>query len=381
VTAASRTKRVPKYLVIKHELRERIARGDYGAGVPVPPERALAVELKAAPMTVRRAISELVDEGVLLRQRGRGKGTFVREVKGVPHAARSRDAGLRRMAVLHRRHPDTLRASPVYMVIFMEVQAECARNGVALEFLPVAETEGSSGILSRADESGARALLVLDWWRSEDLLDVQNSGLPVIVPGPFQETIPVSSVCANEYQGAFAATRHLVDLGHASVALVNSRKEIRTTVDRWGGWIAATGMNFEAAEKLTYRAGRPGAHSGHDFEEVVSDLTSQFRKRRPPSAIFARDGQFAHATMTALKQLGRSCPKDVSVACIGTFYEAMLGLPRMTAATVPDGALGRAVVRLAQDLVSGRQEAPVGILLPMQVVEGESARAHGRRSG
>ncbi len=349
--------------------------------MPVPPERSLAAELKVAPMTVRRAIGELVDEGVLVRQRGRGKGTFVRELKGVPHAARSRDAGLRRVAVLHRGDPETLRGSPVYLVIFMEVQAECARNGVALEFLPVAEDEGSAGILRRARESGAQALMVLDWWSSNDILEVQAAGLPVVVPGPFQETIPVSSVSANEYQGAFAATRHLMDLGHGSVALVNSRKEIRTTVDRWGGWIAATGLDFQAAEKISYRAGRPGAHTGLDFGEMVDELVAEFKKRRPPTAVFARDGQYAHAAMVALEKLGRACPQDVSVACLGTYYERPLGLPRMTAATVPEGALGRAVVRLAQDLVSGRQEAPVGVLLPMHVAEGETAlepRARGK---
>lgn len=376
---AAGAKKLPKYLLIKQALMERIARKEYAGSIPVPPEKELAAELGAAPMTVRRAIGELVDEGVLVRQRGRGKGTFVREERGVPYLARGANGKLRRMGVLHRQDWEALRASPVYFLTFMDIQAECARNGVGLEFLPHGDGlhEGAAGIRRLAESSGSQILVVLDWWQSEDLLEVQAGGLPVIVPGPFQETVPLSSVCPNDYQGAYAATRYLLELGHERVALVGSRKEIKTTTDRAAGWLAAVGMQSEDAAGLVYRAGRSGARSGQSFEEVVGDLVEQFGQRPPPSAVFARDGFFAYAAMRALEKTGRSCPQDTSMTCIGTYYEKSLGLPRMTAAQLAEGALGRSVVRLAQDLVSGRQDAPAGMVLPMQVVEGESTRPAG----
>jgi DNA-binding LacI/PurR family transcriptional regulator len=145
-------------------------------------------------------------------------------------------------------------------------------------------------------------------------------------------------------------------------------------VDRRGGWIAAADLSFEDAEKITYRAGRTGVHSGQSFADVKDDLVKQFKKRRPPSAVFARDGYFAYVTISALGELGLSCPGDVSITCVGRSYEKVLDMPHMTSAQAAEGALGRSVVRLAQDLVSGRQESPVGILLPMQVIEGESTR-------
>jgi DNA-binding LacI/PurR family transcriptional regulator len=370
-------KKLPKYLIIKRTLMDRIARKQYSGKIAVPPEKELAGELGAAPMTVRRAIQELVGEGLLVRQRGRGKGTFVCDVRGVPHAARSDGSQLKRVGVLHRQSMNELRESPVYFLIYMEIQAECARNGVALEFLPdgTEERRSATSIKRMAADSGVQALLVLDWWNPTDLLEVQESGLPVIVPGSFQETIPVSCVVGNEYQGAFAATRHLQELGHKTVALVNSRKEIKTTVDRRGGWIAAADMTFEDAEKISYRAGRKGLRSGQTFAEIKDDLVKQFKKRPPPSAIFARDGYFAYAVIAALRELERSCPGDISIACVGSSYEKVLDMPRMTSAEINDGALGRAVVRLAQDLVSGRQDSAVQIALPMHVTEGESVRA------
>jgi len=49
---------------IKRKLMDRIANRDYTEEKPVPPERVLAKELRAALMTVRRAIQELVAGGV-----------------------------------------------------------------------------------------------------------------------------------------------------------------------------------------------------------------------------------------------------------------------------------------------------------------------------
>ncbi len=277
---AAGAKKLPKYLLIKQALMARIAHKEYAGSTPVPPEKELAAELGAAPMTVRRAIGELVDEGVLVRQRGRGKGTFVREERGVPYLARGGNGKLKRMGVLHRQDWEALRASPVYFMTFMEIQAECARNGVGLEFLPHGDGlhGGAAGIRRLAESSASQALTVLDWWQSEELLEVQDGGLPVIVPGPFQETVPLSSVCPNDYQGAYAATRHLFDLGHERVALAGSRKEIKTTADRAAGWLAAAGMQPEDAAGLVYRAGRTGTHSGQSFEEVVGDFAASWQR-------------------------------------------------------------------------------------------------------
>lgn len=66
---------IPYYYQIKEDILQKIDRGIYSVGDQLPSEIELAKEYGVSRPTVRQAIAELVQEGVLVR--GRGKGTFV----------------------------------------------------------------------------------------------------------------------------------------------------------------------------------------------------------------------------------------------------------------------------------------------------------------
>lgn len=65
----------PLYHQVKDYLEENIIQGNWEEGYQLPAERELAKQLKVSSITVKRAIHDLVDRGLLFRQRG--KGTFV----------------------------------------------------------------------------------------------------------------------------------------------------------------------------------------------------------------------------------------------------------------------------------------------------------------
>lgn len=66
---------IPLYLRLKETLQENIESGRLQPGDRVPSERELSEQFSMSRMTVRHALTELVSEGVLTRQQGRG--TFV----------------------------------------------------------------------------------------------------------------------------------------------------------------------------------------------------------------------------------------------------------------------------------------------------------------
>ncbi|OLN21919.1 phosphonate metabolism transcriptional regulator PhnF [Domibacillus antri] len=69
----------PIYFQLEHSLRRQIEDGELLPGELLPSEREFAEKLGISRMTVRQAITNLVNEGFLYRQKGRG--TFVSEKK------------------------------------------------------------------------------------------------------------------------------------------------------------------------------------------------------------------------------------------------------------------------------------------------------------
>lgn len=67
--------KLPMYYQIKNIILSQISEGIYHPGDMIPSERILGEQYKISRMTVRQALNELVQEGKLYRERGRG--TFV----------------------------------------------------------------------------------------------------------------------------------------------------------------------------------------------------------------------------------------------------------------------------------------------------------------
>ncbi len=67
-----RSSPIPLYFQVAQELERAIASGELGPGAKLPNEISLADELGLSRPTMRRAIQELVDKGLLVRKRGVG---------------------------------------------------------------------------------------------------------------------------------------------------------------------------------------------------------------------------------------------------------------------------------------------------------------------
>ncbi|MFT3942551.1 MAG: GntR family transcriptional regulator [Ancrocorticia sp.] len=69
--------RTPKYVVVRDALVRRVRGASPGDQLPTEPE--LCAEFGISRITLRRAVEELIDEGLLVREQGRG--TFVTDPK------------------------------------------------------------------------------------------------------------------------------------------------------------------------------------------------------------------------------------------------------------------------------------------------------------
>jgi len=73
---------IPLYCQIRDQLRDHILHGAFQTGEMLPTEQQISAQTGVSRMTVRQALAQLVSEGWVERQRGRG--TFVADRKKVP---------------------------------------------------------------------------------------------------------------------------------------------------------------------------------------------------------------------------------------------------------------------------------------------------------
>jgi len=71
----TKTEGIALYVQVRETLRDQIKTGVLEPGQKLPSEDDLAAQFGVSRMTVRQGISDLTDEGMLYRRRGRG--TFV----------------------------------------------------------------------------------------------------------------------------------------------------------------------------------------------------------------------------------------------------------------------------------------------------------------
>lgn len=70
---------IPVYYQLKEDIKKKIAHGVWKVGQCIDSERELSERYEVSRMTIRQALGELVQEGILVREKG--KGTFVCEPK------------------------------------------------------------------------------------------------------------------------------------------------------------------------------------------------------------------------------------------------------------------------------------------------------------
>ncbi|MBN1536287.1 MAG: GntR family transcriptional regulator [Anaerolineales bacterium] len=83
---------VPYYFQIEENIRTLIANGQFKPGDMLMPEKAIALELGVSHITVRQALKDLTNEGLLVRRRA--IGTFIAPPRRIVPIVRNRLVGL-----------------------------------------------------------------------------------------------------------------------------------------------------------------------------------------------------------------------------------------------------------------------------------------------
>ena len=137
----------------------------------------------------------------------------------------------------------------------------------------------------------------------------------------------------------FDATTYMLELGHRRIGYISGSLDTSTGRDR----LSATTGTEVAAYRLRDDLMRLGNFREADaYNAAMQLLTLPDR----PTALFSANNLMVIGVMKAIRDIGLSCPEDVSVACFDDFPWADVFRPQLTTVAQPVRAIGEQAAQI-----------------------------------
>jgi LacI family transcriptional regulator len=198
---------------------------------------------------------------------------------------------------------------------------------------------------------------------------------PVVAVDPHVGGSRMPTIDTENFEGAIAATRHLVELGHRRIGFIGGRPDLESARRRELGYrvaLEAAGIPVDP-ELIT---------SGDFTEEAAEGPAHQLLSLTDrPTAIFAANDLTAIQTIRSAVGLGLAVPHDISIVGFDNIPESALTDPPLTTIDQSLHAVGREAVRALIELIEHPERTgpsatePMHITLPTTLVVRQSCAA------
>lgn len=176
----------------------------------------------------------------------------------------------------------------------------------------------------------------------------------------------VGTVTTNNVESAKLAVRHLAELGHREIAMINGHDEAAVSRDRLRGFREAL-----AECGLAYREER--VYSGNFSEEGGYEAMHRIMLQHPEvTAVFSASDLMVLGAIRAVERLGRKVPESISIVGYDDITIAAYCSPRLTTVRQNKYELGYNAAQMLIDMLEGRSVDRELVLLNELVVR-ESA--------
>jgi len=210
-------------------------------------------------------------------------------------------------------------------------------------------------------ERRADAVIVIASWVFEEtnlLADVKKNNVPIAIIGRDLVTQGIDSILVDNEAGGAMAARHLRELGHERIAVIQGPQEMVDTEPRWAGIrkvFAEGGLELDAG--LVFQL--PGsADPASGFEGGLGIARRMLAGGRSFTAVIAFDDLTALGVVRGMVEAGLRVPEDCSVMGFDDVLPAEVATPAMTTIRQPLKEMGHeAAARVLQAIKRGAGKA------------------------
>ncbi|MFM9435769.1 LacI family transcriptional regulator [Janthinobacterium sp. CG_23.3] len=261
-------------------------------------------------------------------------------------AARAARTGTLRIGLLYS-HPSASFLSE-FLVGAMD---QCSQSGGQLILERCDGVQGQQAAIDKLIAAGADGILVppplCD--SKSALKRLHDIGMPTVAVATARPSAGVPAVRIDDYQGALAMTRYLLELGHTDIAFIKGDPKHTPAQLRYRA--------FQDAMKdagLTVAAGRV-AQGLFTYRSGLDAARQLLAGAQRPSAIFASNDDMAAAVVAVAHGLHLSVPGDLTVCGFDDTPVATTVWPELTTIHQPIADMARAAVSLVLEDIRRRR--------------------------
>lgn len=353
-----RVKANPKYRQLKEILKEQINKGKLKPGDQIPPEEKIAQRHGVSLGTVRQAMAELVNEGLVYKEQG--KGTFIAEKKKKKTFTIGlllTDVGNPFFSQLARSIQEKAHLLK-YSVIYYNTNDQLLRETESIDMLIKRRVDGV--ILVPVLKNGEERLMQ----------KLRENDIPFVYLDRYLNEPASDYIIIDNLSGVRQVMEYLISLGHKRIGCISAQPYTWTSKQRMRVCKKIVRENNLATENsLVQISNLPDDKGGYDA------MNKLFSMKNRPTAIFATNDIIAIGAYKAAKDKGIRIPQDLSLVGFDDIEASShLEVP-LTTITQPINEMGKIAMKILAGK-SGKKDAQKlqKIVLEPKLVVRESCR-------
>lgn len=386
----------------------------------IPSEVTLARQYQVSHGTITKALESLVHEGVLYRRRP--QGTFVAPPPSqVANTLPAKDAASYTTPAVHAPTasytPVSSAATPGFIgmlvpymtdsflhpiVLGVQTMTRAADYGLSFAYSendPGLERyhieqflrQGVAGIIIfLADhvveqQADGRIVSVNGDERIAMLRMLQERNVPFVLLDRYVPEIACNYVISDDFAAGYAATQHLVALGHQRIGFISMEQQVTSCIYRYNGYKKCLQDYHLAFDESLYlqalSQSRPSGLLNNLYSPYALDATDcsvvcdYLRRPDRPTAIVAMNNYVALQVLKAAEELNIAVPDELALTCCGGGDIGPYTRVPLTSIIQSTVELGRQGTHILLDLIAHRYSGLRQVVLPVNLMVRKSSGA------
>jgi DNA-binding LacI/PurR family transcriptional regulator len=352
----------------------------------IPSENELANQFQVSRITIKNALSKLMEEGIIYRIQG--KGSFVSpNQSGEPVAYKASAAFPDKLVAYLMPRLDNLFSAN----LLNGIENQLAKDGYHLLFCKTHnQKENEIEALRKMIQLQVKGIIIFPVngeSYNEEILKLTLNGFPVVVVDRYLRGVETNCVCSDNVTGTIEAVKHLLELGHRQIGFVSTNGEGTSSIeDRLSGYEKALAehnlpvdhqlrlMNLDPVKVNTVFKQGGG-------DEASKEAIKAYLKQNPAmTAVITVNSSVGLTLIEAAEELSIRIPDDLSVVFLDDYELSSYSRIPPTCINQEESTVGREAAKLLVSIINNPMQERRKILTPTRIVV-RGSTAHAKTSG